>query len=60
MRRTEQNDQPCEDIEHTRVIYGSTVDYVRALERSGALRFPEDTRPDIPHWRRELTLSPEA
>jgi hypothetical protein len=42
MRRVEEYDRHIEEIEHTREAYASSADLVRALERSGALRYEED------------------
>lgn len=35
---TENDDRPHEELEHTRMCYDSNIEFVRALERSGALK----------------------
>jgi hypothetical protein len=44
---SENDDRPREEIEHTRMCYDSTVDFIRALERSGALRLRGQERETI-------------
>lgn len=56
MRCVEQDDCPRQDLEHTRESYADTADYVRALEKSGALQTTDrEYEPPVMHWRKQLT-----
>lgn len=60
MRCVEHDDQHHEDLEHTREAYADTTDYVRALEKSGALQTTDHEHEPVLHWRKKISPDREA